>query len=113
MTLQNTSGEETPRTADPRIKAREHNQRTRIHEGVKTGELTKDEAKGLRSEERAIHQEEHQFKADGKLTPAERAKLKTDLNKSSRDIYREKHDGEKRTTTPPIPPVPPALKPAN
>jgi hypothetical protein len=34
-------------------------------------------------------------KADGKVTPAERAKLRRDQNKASRDIYRLKHN--KRT----------------
>ena len=34
-------------------------------------------------------------KVDGKVTPAERAKIRQDQNKASRDIYRLKHN--KRT----------------
>jgi len=85
-----------PGTHDPGVKARERVQKARIRQGVKSGELTKGEAKGLRKEERGIRQEEHQFKSDGHLTAAERAKLHSDLNKTSKDIHQEKHDAEKR-----------------
>ena|SRR5438105_4989410 len=95
-----------PGVHDPAVKAREHRQQARIRQGVKSGELTKDEAKGLRKEQRAIHQEEHQFKSDGTLTAAERAKIHSDLNKASKDIHAEKHDAEKRV-------VPRSATPAN
>jgi polyhydroxyalkanoate synthesis regulator phasin len=81
---------------DPSIKHREHRQNHRIEQGVRSGELTQQEAKGLRQEEKAIHQEERAFKSDGKLTRAERKQLHHDLNKTSKDIYNEKHDAEKR-----------------
>ncbi len=84
------------RPHDPVVKERERNQKARIHEGVKSGELTKGEAKGLRHEQKAIHQEEKAFKSDGKLTRAERRKLHHDQDKASRDIYQEKHDAQKR-----------------
>src|SRR5882672_3735445 len=81
---------------DPGVNARQHGQQKRIHEGVKSGELTKPEAKGLEKEERVIRQEERQFKSDGVLTAEERAKLNADLKKVSQDIYNEKHDGDVR-----------------
>ena len=93
---------------DPGVNARQHEQQKRIHEGVKSGELTKQEAKALEKEERALRQEERQFKSDGVLTADERAKLKTDLNKVSQDIYNEKHDGEVRPKAVPPPPTPPS-----
>lgn len=83
-------------TRDPGVNKRQHNQHERIHEGVKSGELTHSEAKALRSEQRAIRAEEAEFKSDGKLTRGERRELHRDLNESSRDIHREKHDNDSR-----------------
>lgn len=83
-------------THDPGVNHRKHNQHHRIVQGVRSGELTRQEAHSLRAEERAIRLEEREFKSDGKLTGAERRELHRDLNEASRDIYREKHDGEAR-----------------
>ena len=35
-------------------------------------------------------------KSDGVVTPAERAKLQREENRTSRDIYRQKHDEQKK-----------------
>jgi len=83
-------------THDPRINHRQHHQHERIAQGVKSGELTKDEAKDLRGDQKELRQEEQAYKADGKLTKAERKDLHEDLNKNSKEIYQEKHDAEKR-----------------
>jgi hypothetical protein len=63
---------------------------------VRSGSLTKDEAKGLRDEQRSIRQEERQYKSDSLLTRGERKDLRQDLNVASRSIYSEKHDAEVR-----------------
>jgi len=81
---------------DPAVNARQANQRDRIQQGVRSGELTRAEAKGLRQEQRTIRTEERAYKSDGVLTPAERKDLHQDLNQASKDIYNEKHDTEKR-----------------
>jgi hypothetical protein len=83
-------------TRDPGVNKRQHHQHARIAEGVKSGELTRSEARSLRSEQRAIRAEEREFKSDGVLTRGERRELHRDLNESSRDIYREKHDSSTR-----------------
>jgi hypothetical protein len=81
---------------DPGVNARQHNQHDRIAQGVRSGALTRDEAQGLRTEQRAIRQEERQYKSDGMLTKDERKDLHQDLNAASRSIYDEKHDAETR-----------------
>jgi hypothetical protein len=81
---------------DPGVNARQHNQHDRIVQGVRSGSLTKDEAKGLRDEKRSIRQEERQYKSDGALTRDERKDLHQDLNAASRNVYNEKHDAEVR-----------------
>jgi len=82
--------------ADPAVNHRQHHQQRRIEQGVRSGELTRQETRDLRKEERGIRQEERAYKSDGKLTRTERQDLHRDLNQASKDIYREKHDDEKR-----------------
>jgi hypothetical protein len=81
---------------DPGVNARQHNQHDRIGQGVRSGSLTRDEAQGLREEQRSIRQEERAYKSDGILTRDERKDLHQDLNSASRHIYDEKHDAETR-----------------
>jgi polyhydroxyalkanoate synthesis regulator phasin len=83
-------------THDPRINHRQHNQHLRIANGVKSGELTKDETKDLVSDQKEIHAEEKNFKSDGDLTKDERKKLHQDQVAASKEIYQEKHDEQER-----------------
>jgi len=83
-------------TRDPGVNARQHNQHDRIAQGVRSGSLTRDEARGLFADERSIRQEERKYKSDGMLTRAERKDLHQDLNAASRNTYSEKHDAETR-----------------
>ena len=78
------------------INRREHNQRERIEQGVKSGELTRAETKRLAKEEARIRAVEKRDKADGKITPREALKLDRMLDKTSRDIYKQKHDNQER-----------------
>ncbi|OGI45699.1 MAG: hypothetical protein A2637_07570 [Candidatus Muproteobacteria bacterium RIFCSPHIGHO2_01_FULL_65_16] len=81
---------------DPGVNDRQTRQQERIGQGVRSGELTKEEAKDLAAEQRAIRKEERAYKSDGKLTGEERKDLHQDQNAASKDIYQEKHDAEKR-----------------
>jgi len=83
-------------TADPKVNERQQNQQQRIEQGVQSGELTKREAVKLEAREAKIAREERRMKADGELTKKERAKLHKDLNKTSKAIYKQKHDAQKR-----------------
>jgi hypothetical protein len=79
-------------TATPRIDRREARQHARIHQGVKSGELTRGEATRLKAGERHIDKMEDRAKADGKVTPRERARINHAQNRESRKIYRLKHN---------------------
>ena len=83
-------------TATPVVDKREDNQKDRIRDGVKSGELTKAEAHRLRKGERHIERTEAKAKADGVVTPAERAKLDKKQDRESKRIYKQKHDAQKR-----------------
>ncbi|MGB7815870.1 MAG: hypothetical protein WBL28_05930 [Methylotenera sp.] len=83
-------------TRDHRVNHRQHKQHARIAQGAKSGELTRDEAKDLREDQRELRQKERAYKADGQLTKDERKDLHKDLNENSKEIYEEKHDAETR-----------------
>lgn len=85
-----------PGTHTPGATARQHNQTHRINQGVKSGELTHEEAQGLREDKREIRRQKRAAKADGTVTVQERKDLHKSLNESSQNTYKEKHDAEKR-----------------
>jgi hypothetical protein len=74
---------------------RERLQQERIAQGVKSGQLTAGEAARLEHREAAINKEVHNERAanGGKLTPSERRQVNRQENRTSRAIYRKKHNG--------------------
>jgi hypothetical protein len=84
---------------DPGVNRRQADQHARIQQGVRSGQLTHQEAKSLRSEQRSIRQEERKDKADGKMTAAERKDLHKDQKQASKNIYADKHNGDVRPWT--------------
>jgi uncharacterized membrane protein YebE (DUF533 family) len=79
-------------TATPVVTERQINQHERIKEGQQSGELTKPEARRLKMREAKIRHDKRAAKADGIVTPEERAKLNREQNRTSRAIHRQKHD---------------------
>jgi hypothetical protein len=82
--------------ATPRIDRREVRQHARIHQGVRSGELTRHEARRLRAGQRHVHRMERRAKADGVVGPRERARMTRAQNHQSRAIYRLKHNARVR-----------------
>ena len=79
------------------VNHREARQERRIGQGVRSGELTARETYRLEREQVRLRNVEARYRASGdRLTPRERYKLERDLNRTSRDIYRQKHDGQDR-----------------
>ena len=79
-------------TATPRVTKRQLKQQARIEQGVKSGELTPGETKRLELQQAKIQADKKNAKADGVVTPAERAKLAREQNRANRKIYRLKHN---------------------
>jgi hypothetical protein len=75
------------------IDRREANQRMRIRQGVRHGDLTWREARRLRAGQRRIHRVERRRWADGRLSLRERARLHRMLDRQSHRIYRLRHNG--------------------
>jgi len=78
------------------IDARERHQQYRIREGIRDGQLTRREAERLEAQQARIRVDERFAKADGHVSYRERRRLDRELDRASRDIYRQKHDGQSR-----------------
>jgi len=85
-----------PLLAQNPVDQREQNQRARIRQGVKSGELTRNEARQLVKKEAKIRSVERKAKSDGEITRKEARKLNRFLDKSSRDIRKQKNDRQDR-----------------
>lgn len=79
----------------PGIDARQANQERRIDQGVASGQLTQREAARLDRNENRIDRMENRAKADGVVTPRERARLHGALDQQSKAIARQKHDRQR------------------
>lgn len=82
--------------ATPGLDRRENHQAQRIGQGVKSGELTRPEARRLVRGEARLHRNEALAKSDGVVTARERARLQHEANVESKRIYRQKHDAQSR-----------------
>jgi hypothetical protein len=80
----------------PVINARQHNQERRINNGVRSGQLTRNETRHVRNDERRIRSEKRITKASGHVTPRQRTMLRHQENRTSRTIYRDKHNNRVR-----------------
>jgi hypothetical protein len=83
-------------THTPVINHKQIRQERRINQGVRDKELTRNETRSLRHGERKLQMDKRMAKADGRVTPAERRRLRREENHMSRAIYRAKHNGRVR-----------------
>jgi hypothetical protein len=74
----------------------EHREQERINQGIRSGQLTRSEARRLEAEQARIRVDERFARANGNISPKERARLDKELAHASRDIYRQKHDNQQR-----------------
>ncbi|TQV74021.1 hypothetical protein FLL45_14270 [Aliikangiella marina] len=80
----------------PVLNERQANQKARIAQGIKSGELTKKETARMVRGQAQLQRMENRAKADGVVTKKEKARLQHKANKESAKIYRNKHDVQKR-----------------
>ena len=88
------SGADRPTPPPGTIHERKENQQDRIAQGVKSGQLTAGETAHLERREASINKEVHNERVanGGKLTAAERRQVNRQQNRTSRAIYRKKHN---------------------
>ena len=79
-------------TKTPVVHQRQRDQQHRIAQGVQSGQLTAGETRHLERQQAHIQATKRKDKADGNVTPQERAQLHRMQDRASRDIYRDKHN---------------------
>ena len=75
------------------IEQRQDNQQQRIHQGIRSGSLTPGEAARLTREQHRNERLERRLKSDGHFSVRDRARVHRRLDRSSRHIWRAKHNG--------------------
>ena len=68
------------------VMAAKNPEKGQIEAAVKSGKLTRQDAKRLKAEKKALHAEVKAAKAKGKLTPEERAQFKAQRDKLNSEI---------------------------
>jgi hypothetical protein len=79
-------------TRTPVVTHRQHIQDRRINHGVRSGQLTRNEARHMRTDERKISRDKRMARVDGHVSIAERRHLRHEENRTSQAIYRHKHN---------------------
>ena len=79
--------------ATPGINQTERNQEARIQQGVRSGELSRPEARNLQQQQNQIRADKRAAKADGVVTRAERRQIKREQQQANRAIRHKKHNG--------------------
>jgi len=72
------------------------NQQQRIEQGVKSGQLTNREVGKLEAGQSRVDRAEARAGANGHVNANEQRRIQQAENKQSRNVYREKHDAQKR-----------------
>ncbi len=80
----------------PGIRHQQFKEQRRIRGGVASGELTRKEVVRLEMQQAKIKHDNRCAKADGVVTPQERAILRSEQERASRNIFVEKHDMQHR-----------------
>jgi hypothetical protein len=76
----------------PKVNERQANQRSRIHEGRKDGDLTRNETALLNREQKHIRRSEYRAKADGDVSVKERRRLDRKQDRANRHIRKAKNN---------------------
>ncbi len=82
--------------AQQTIRQTSKQQKNRIKQGVRSGELTKAETRNLVKDQREIRNDIKDAKSDGTITKAERKEIKQEQRKANREIARKKHNNRDR-----------------
>jgi hypothetical protein len=77
------------------INQRQRRQQKRIRQGVKSGQLNAREAGRLEAQEKGLARREARMRASGgTFTKSERASIQRQENRTSKHIYKQKHDAQ-------------------
>lgn len=71
-------------------------QQRQIQAGIRSGEITRQEAQKLKAEQGRIAQMERRAEADGRIDRSERARIDAAQRAAGQHIYQESHDRQDR-----------------
>lgn len=74
---------------------RHRGDRSRIRSGVRSGQLTRNEARQLRERQLQIRQQRRVYRSDGTYTRTERRDIRGDRRDLGRQIRSERHDDDR------------------
>ena len=80
----------------PRVNKRQNIQKHRIRTGVRSGAITRREGRNIRASYKRTKRYEKRARSDGQVTWRERRRMNRMQNRTSRKIYRKKHNHRKR-----------------
>ncbi len=69
--------------------------RQRIRRGIRSGQITRDEARAIRERERQIRAERRTYRSDGVLTREERREIRRDEREQDRYIRSQRRDDDR------------------
>ena len=78
------------------IRSRIQASKQKIDQGIEQGTLNRQEARKLNKELGKILNKIDRMKADGRISQGERERIKRDLDRLDSDIFKEKHDDNRR-----------------
>jgi uncharacterized membrane protein YebE (DUF533 family) len=70
-------------------------QKERVKQGVKSGEVTKEEAAGIREERKEVRATVKDAKSDGVVTKEEKKEIKEQRKETNKAVVRAKNNGKK------------------
>lgn len=70
--------------------------RQRIRRGVRSGQITRDEARQIRERERQLRAERRGYRSDGVITREERREIRRDERGQDRYIRQQRRDDDRR-----------------
>jgi hypothetical protein len=79
-----------------RVRYDDRQDRQRVRRGIRSGQITRDEAREIREGERQIRDERRGYRADGTVTRDERREIRRDEREQDRFIRQQRHDNEHR-----------------
>ena len=74
----------------------ERSDRQRIRSGIRSGQITREEAREIRERERQIRAERRGYRSDGVLTREERREIRRDEREQDRYIRSQRRDDDRR-----------------
>lgn len=70
--------------------------RQRVRQGIRSGQITRDEARQIRERRQQIRNERRAYRADGVVTRAERREIRRDRREQDRYIRSQRRDDDRR-----------------